>query len=304
MTCYAPVEAWYSAEVNPSGKRSIIFEASGGFGLPFKVPCGKCIGCRLDRSADWATRLTHEAQFHDRKSFVTLTYANEHLPEGGSVDVRDVQLFLKRLRNSMSGKGVPVFPAEHHGRLRFFAVGEYGAKLQRPHYHLLLFGADFAFDRKVCGYSKGSHSKRYRSAALEALWGKGMTELGTVTPMSAGYCARYSLKKVYGDSVEAHYNGLKPEFMTCSKGIGRLWWELYGEHAYRNDFVVVQGKERPIPAFYDKLMSEEERIAIKEKRKERALDNWKENTAQRLRVREEVKASRVKALIRRYDSGS
>lgn len=305
MTCYYPMPAWYSAEKNASGKRSIIFQPEGGFGLPFKVPCGKCIGCRLDRSQDWCTRLIHEAQFHDRKSFVTLTYAPEHLPENGSLNVRDVQLFLKRLRQAATqGVGPHAFPESHRERVRFFAVGEYGERLERPHYHLMLFGVDFAHDRKVCGVSKAAHSKRYRSASLEGLWGMGHCEVGMVTPMSAGYVARYSMKKVYGEKAEEWYKGRKPEFLTCSKGIGRQWWELYGDHSQIEDFVVVDHKPRPVPAYYDKLTAEDRLEEIKAKRKERALEDWRNNTERRLRIREEVKAAKVKSLIRRYDSGS
>lgn len=297
------MEAWYSAEKNPSGKRSLIFQAEGGFGLPINIPCGRCLGCRLDRTRDWAIRLMHEAHFHDRKSFVTLTYSDEHLPSDGSLDVRHVQLFLKRLRAAMAGDGVGKFDPPLLKRVRFFAVGEYGPKTQRPHYHLVLFGVDFREDRKVCGVSRkgGREYKRYRSERLELIWGLGSVEIGTLTEHSAGYVARYSVKKVYGDRAEAHYAGRKPEFMTCSKGIGRLWWELYGEHASYRDYIVFGGKETPLPKFYDKLIAEEseERLAeIKSERKEKALEHWENNTQERLAVRGEVKAAKTKVLLR------
>lgn len=38
------------------------------------LPCGRCIGCKLERSKQWAIRLMHEAQLHEANSFLNLTY--------------------------------------------------------------------------------------------------------------------------------------------------------------------------------------------------------------------------------------
>ena len=80
----------------------------------------------------------HEASLHERNCFLTLTFDDLHLPASGSVNVRDVQLFLKRFRKALTYRNM---------KIRFFACGEYGDKNLRPHYHLIIFGYDFADDR-------------------------------------------------------------------------------------------------------------------------------------------------------------
>ena len=79
MPCYSPLQAFYSRSVNPkTGKPKIVFDEAMSFGLSIsgiKVPCGQCIGCRLERSRQWAIRCVHEASLHEANSFITLTYS-------------------------------------------------------------------------------------------------------------------------------------------------------------------------------------------------------------------------------------
>lgn len=304
MSCFKPVTAWRSAEVNPSGKRSLVFSPDGGFGLPLQIPCGHCIGCRIQRSRDWAVRLMHEAQFHDERCFLTLTYADEFLPADGSLQVPDVQRFFKRLRMALhKGRGVGAWsPAIPDRRVRYLAVGEYGEQLGRPHYHALLFGVDFREDRRPYGVSRNGEHRRYRSERLNAIWKLGIAEIGSLTHASAAYCARYSLKKVYGDLAEAHYQGRTPEFLVCSKGIGSEWFEKFHATDLRGDFCVWKGQKVRVPPYYDKLLGVKESEAyladVKAKRKAKALTRWRDNTPERLEVREEVFKARVKSLRR------
>ena len=69
MPCFHPLEGFRSRHVNASGKRSIVFDISKSlFGRHSKVtlPCGQCVGCRLERSRQWAIRCMHEAQLHEQ----------------------------------------------------------------------------------------------------------------------------------------------------------------------------------------------------------------------------------------------
>ena len=105
MPCYTPISAYKAREVNPlTGKRAIVFNLRQGFhDLPIQLPCGRCIGCRLERSRQWAIRCMHEASLHKDNVFVTLTYSDEALEKAGNLTLRelrhvDFQLFMKRLR--------------------------------------------------------------------------------------------------------------------------------------------------------------------------------------------------------------
>ena len=65
-------------------------------GIPhseFRVPCGRCIGCRLDYSIDWATRCVNESSLYSDNCFITLTYSDSNLPGGNSLCPVDLVLF-------------------------------------------------------------------------------------------------------------------------------------------------------------------------------------------------------------------
>ena len=126
MACFSPLYGFRSNRLSDNGKRQIVFRRQYGFvDLELIVPCGTCIGCRLDRAREWAIRCYHESKCHVFNSFITLTYSDEKLPPRSELVKSDLQKFFKRLRD----KGY-VF--------RYFACGEYGPLHGRPHYHLLL----------------------------------------------------------------------------------------------------------------------------------------------------------------------
>ena len=249
------------------------------------VPCGQCIGCRLERSRQWAVRCMHEASLHDDNSFITLTYDDESLPPFGSLLVEDFQLFMKRLRRRNSDV-----------RIRFFHCGEYGAAGGRPHYHALLFGFDFA-DKVPWRESNGLPV--WRSAALEALWPFGQSEIGTVTFESAAYVARYITKKVTGKGAEAYYQGIdydtgevgpiRPEYATMSRrpGIGSDWFAKFAGDVFPSDEVIVRGKATKPPRYYDNLFEvAEPEVAARVQAARRDNRSREDETPDRLSVRE------------------
>lgn len=267
------------------------------------LPCGQCLGCRLAKSMEWATRIHHEAQMHDENCFVTLTFSDDFLPANHSINPRDVQLWMKRLRKAVG-----------HNRIRYFACGEYGERGFRPHYHAILFGwkpNDLVPWRKT----KSGHVVS-RSAFLEKTWPFGHVEVGTVTLESAGYVARYVVKKVNGNAAEAHYRradaetgetwNVLPEFilMSTKPGIGRAWYDAYSSDAFPSDFVIINGQKRPVPAYYKKQLIDDDQQAISMQREERAKVHADNNTPERLAVREESQTLRARRLHRELDNES
>ena len=87
MPCYSPLKGYRSRKTNPeTGKRGIVFKQEQGFiDLPVELPCGQCIGCRLEKQRQWAIRIVHEALLWDENMFITLTYNDENLPENRSL---------------------------------------------------------------------------------------------------------------------------------------------------------------------------------------------------------------------------
>lgn len=243
----------------------------------------------------------HEAQLYGSNNcFLTLTYDEAQLPADYSVNVGVHQLFMKRLRKSVPHK------------IRFFACGEYGseegAHPYQPHYHYLIFNyrpSDLTL------HSTSNGNKLYTSPHIQKLWTYGYSTVGNLTYQTAAYCARYIVKKIGGEQAASHYNRIhpvtglpvqvQPEFSKQSNrpGIGDAWFETFKSDVYPSDFVIVDGKRHAVPKFYVKKLQEEERTAVKRRRKAQANKHREDNTSARLRTREQVQLARADQLRRK-----
>lgn len=225
------------------------------------VPCGKCVGCKLERARNWQIRIMHEARYHKENCMLTLTLADEHLCYGhqqATLVKRDLQLFWKRLRKEVKCD------------VRYFACGEYGSNGSRPHYHAVLFGYDFP--DKVVKFRTADYDV-YVSESLDRIWGLGHCSIGALSPASASYVARYILDKALGSSRKYERLGIEPEFVVMSRrpGIGRRFFEEFNSDIYPQDKVVtVDGSYKP-PRYYDELMKSQNPKVIEDLRLKRAL---------------------------------
>lgn len=290
--------AYRTDQLHPSGKNMITFNPMRAMNStqPFGIPCGRCTGCRLDKARQWATRCLHEAKLYEENCFLTLTYDDQHLPETNSVDVREWQLFMKRLRDRVEP------------RLRFFACGEYGENNYRAHYHALIFNFDFP-DKTLWKETKAGN-RLYRSKLLEELWPYGFSTIGAVNHQSAGYVARYTMKKIGGDKAADHYlrphplSGklyqVKPEFAVMSRrpGLGHAYVERFKSDFFPSDFIVVDGRKTPVPRYYLKQLSEEEQRSIKLARTARAVPYKAERSNARRFAKMTVRNARISPLKR------
>ncbi|QCQ84948.1 replication initiator protein [Blackfly microvirus SF02] len=298
MPCYFPLKGFYGKVAGASGKRPIVFKETqadrDGIDCPIRIPCGRCVGCKLERSRQWAIRCMHEKQMHQDSSFLTLTYSDEFLPSDRSLSKRDLQLFMKRLRKAR-GDGI-----------RFFACGEYGEVTNRPHYHVLLFNCSFP-DQSF--YKDGkTGGPLYTSKAVDRLWPFGGNVIGSVTFDSCAYVARYILDKRSGPQFADWYewvddcgevHSLEPEFLVMSRrpGIGLAWFKKFGAHAFEWDSVIMNGKEIRPPRYYDskfELLDPDRMVDIKELRREKAKQfDPADATPDRRRVREQVEIAKL-----------
>lgn len=240
-----------------------------------------------------------ENKLHDRSSFLTLTYSDEHLPRLPSgrptLVLEDVQLFLKRLRKHF---------APHP--LRFFQCGEYGETTERPHHHMILFGEDFCKDRYPVENAR-SGSPQFMSPTLTQIWGKGRCTISEVSFESAAYVARYCLKKITGKGSRFHYAGRKPEFVTMSRnpGIASGYFEEFKDDVYPHDEIVpAPGRPASLPPrYFDKLLEKVDPALYERVKKKRVegLDFYTDpnSTDTRLAVRERLKENVVKNCLKR-----
>lgn len=220
-------------------------------------PCGQCIACRLNKVRDWTLRLMHEAKFYDKMVFLTITYDEEHLPEGRTLVKEDLQDYLKRLRY-------------YCGKVRFFACGEYGDQYQRPHYHLIVYGIDK--DNQIF-HGKKYDAKRGIWYVKSRVWKNGTTYIGDVTYNSCRYVASYVNKKVLGKGSKEFYEkrGVIPEFTLMSRkpGIGSDFVNFYRAGLIRKPVIIWQGKKLGLPRYYEDKVFNTEALKLQRKAEKR-----------------------------------
>lgn len=293
MPCYGPLQAFRPKDDAPN-KRLVFKKTDSHSGIPILVPCGRCHGCKLEHSRQWAVRCMHEKRMHTNSAFLTLTYDDAHLPSGGTLVKRDLQLFMKSLRH-VTGPG-----------LRFFGCGEYGEKNGRPHYHVLLLSHTIPNLRPAkSSLSRNSDFPLYESSTLSNLWQAGTSLVGDVTFESAAYVARYCLKKISGEKAADHYKGRTPEFLVMSRrpGIGASYLAKYNSEILTNDNVIVNGMPSAIPRYYGVRLTDNidqnmnnfgclSRLAVLKIARRRKIDRT-DKSLRRLRVKEIVSLAKL-----------
>ena len=282
MSCYRPLHGFDIGECTPSGKVKYLIAdyntdrvikrsnhwSQIHYGEPIgvgdydqivsdyvRIPCGKCVGCRLDYAKTWAERILAEKMYSTSCFFLTLTYNDDEIPRivqnkdsvlvdsGYTLLKSDTQNFFKRVRKWLSDHGYDV-------KCRYFLAGEYGDRYKRPHYHAIVFN----LPEEVLGlkYYKTVNGYHYfTSEWLNDRWKHGYVVVGECTVKSASYVARYCLKKMnqmidwsslYVDT------GFTPEFVTMSRnpGIGLRWIESNYEKVLKNGYVPVSSSDGEI----------------------------------------------------------
>lgn len=178
---------------------------------PSAWPCGQCTPCLVRLRNNKVSRGLLESFLHDNNSFVTLTYEQGFLPDGGNLRKEDVQKWLKKLRKAYGQK------------IRYLGCGEYGEGNWRPHYHLILFGYP------QCWAPPPAHVKRYSKCTcppcvmIQETWHQGFSDLRPAERKCIQYVCGYVTQrrtKKYKDKL----GGRVPEFPLYSNrpGIGAL----------------------------------------------------------------------------------
>lgn len=314
MSCFYPMQALRLDSLTANGKSVIKFVSSETAksllshpGLLSGLPCGQCVGCRLERSRQWAVRMMNEADLHESNSFITLTFDDDNLFKRDvplSLDKRDFQLFMKRFRERLK---IP---------LRYFMCGEYGELFKRPHYHAVIFGFDFP-DKQLYKIKDGM--RYYTSNFLSDLWPFGFNVVTDVTFDTCAYVARYIMKKHLGkdawknyfeyfDELTGEFVGQRiPEYTTMSRrpGIGKDWLDTYLQDVYPRDKIFMRGRgfSRP-PKYYDSLyeiIDPVDHSRIKAQRVEQALLNSPDDVTQHLIAKQIIKLKQIKVLSRNLE---
>lgn len=297
MTCYHPITAFRSkGGPSSTGLVPLVFKANNGDTTnPLQIPCGQCLGCRLDKAKQWAIRCMHESVMHQDNLFLTLTYDEKHLKERCvinddgkySLNKKDFVDFLKRFR-------------KYYGRgIKFFHCGEYGEKFERPHHHTCVFGT--TLPDKI-EFSKQGKNILYISPQILRLWRWGYHTIGEFNWDTASYVAGYVTKKVTGEKAKMHYSGRQPEYITMSRnpGIGKKFLETFTGDIYNYDRVHINGHNLRPPRYYDNLYDSINPVHLKQI-KERRLIEVKILGSKELKQKEEYQKELYKNHKRSYE---
>lgn len=323
MPCYLPLDAYHA----PGG---ISFDRKKSFGIPLQLPCGRCIGCRLEKAKQWALRCHHEASMYKDNDFITLTYATEHLPKNYSLDKDAFPKFIRALRKKTKRQ-------TKENPIRYYMCGEYGniccehggwtehaiiekpeilkcnvCTTGRPHYHAIIFNYKFPNQKLVSIRNK---NRVYTSDLLTKLWPYGGHEIGNVSFTSAGYVARYILKKQNGEFAERDYSVINtetgeltnekvtPPFTTMSlrPGIGESWYKRFKMDLFPHDYAILpDGRQTPVPTYYRDLLKKDDPGLYQQLRAlriEKARNN-PDNTPERIETRHYCQLQKAKRLKR------
>jgi hypothetical protein len=288
------------------------------------VPCGCCIGCRLDYSRQWANRCYCESLLYEHNYFVTLTYDDVHLPHGSignaTLKAEDMKKFMKDLRRYFDF---------HFGikDIRFFGCGEYGDTSLRPHLHLILFNCpipdlttDFpSYDANgnlVITHRSVNGDVYYFSKIISDIWKKGNILIGQCTWQSCAYVARYVVKKQKGRDADVYESlGIEPPFVRMSRnpGVGIPFFKLNTEKILSFDSIVVKSGDKVVssslPRAFDKKIEDlypvyfENLKVVRKDRQDRLINDFDATNVnhykQNLEILENVKQSSILSLQRK-----
>lgn len=270
MQCISPVY------LNNNGKRLF-------------VPCGKCNFCLERRRNDWSFRLLQEQKRSISAHFVTLTYADEYLPVtvrgDPTLEKRHLQLFFKRIRDLMVRKSTIIEKYEKKGskwpKMTYYAVGEYGTKTLRPHYHMIVF--NIPNDVLV---------------KLELLWDNGFVDVKPCNQATIHYTTKYMINK------EQETKGIKP-FSLCSKGIGENY--LQKNISYHKNgqkyYVVNDGVKMPIPKYYkDKIFGKYENQINAAKTEKKVYERYQAEVNRLAKYHSEPESYLVEKIRQRHEN--
>lgn len=254
MACSKPRTAYFTTD----GK--VVMSPRGAdISRPLYLPCNKCALCLRARKRDLMSRLVMEGWSHAESICATFTYADEHLPPGGALSKRDAQLLVKRIRIYLA-RTLKL-------KIRAHVVGEYSPTKLRPHLHVILFGW-WPSDAVACGLSQKAGNPEFVSEALSALWGKGRVTFQRFSAAAAGYVAKHQASKLRRKGAselarlqpDGSWSFLPPEFelRPLRPGLGAAFFDKYKAQLLAHDYVVISGKQQPLPAYFNTLA---ERVA-------------------------------------------
>ena len=227
----------------------------------YDVPCGYCVCCRRDKQNYLCDRAEYEYCKRLTASFVTITYDDIHLVDRCAVHDYDGSLIFdddNHMRATLNYDDVRRFIhkirefIKYHKEIQnvlcqedfsYMYCMEYGDCFQRPHAHILFFGLDFAYCKKL----------------IFEQWKYGFIDVLPLLDGGIRYVTKYMDKMEKGELAWLKYDckGMKRPKLCTSIGFGQgLLWDNAGDivdnfYTYK----VKHNKRRPISAYWKSLLT-------------------------------------------------
>ncbi len=216
------------------------------------LPCGKCGACLRKRKNNWVFRLKQETKRSSTSCFITLTYAEIPLSKNGfpTLIKKDLQQFNRALRDAIRWDTSITLKS----KLKYYAVGEYGTKSGRPHYHTIHFNLPEKYINNP--------------QLIQNIWNKGHVMVAPSNGKTIQYVAKYVMKgnhltpEAVCEDTGLIYDA-QPQFSNMSKELG-LNYLTPQTVKYHIDTLstlvnVGSGQKMSLPKYYrDKIFSRSE----------------------------------------------
>lgn len=210
------------------------------------IPCGKCTACIQRKISEWTFRLDNERVNSAVTYFVTLTYDNYHVPINKygkmTLNKNHIQQFIKKLRyDQRTNKEYGIFEKHYFKsdlrkeKIKYYAVGEYGTKRKRPHYHMVMYNT--------------------AKEAIKQNWENGEVDIQIPRDSKAmGYVIKYLSKRLLGTTP----GNVSKEFSLMSKGIGYGYVEKMKNWHKKNPDILYTSNETttkvPMSKYYRNMI--------------------------------------------------
>lgn len=156
------------------------------------VGCRLCKQCKNQYINQWAGRCIAESKTANHTYYITLTYGRDEYGDSNHIRAAvltysDVQKYMKRIRKTV-------------GKFKYFAVGEYGERNGRAHWHVLLF-TEKPLSKKI----------RYEENYIQEHWKDGWSFFRKFHLSHAYYVCKYIFKDAVDDlKIAKHGMSKKP----------------------------------------------------------------------------------------------
>lgn len=239
-------------------------------------PCGKCPECFARRISGWSFRLVKEGKTAKSSFFITFTYDSENIPisDNGYMTLKreHIQKFWKRYRKKYKTK------------ISYYAVGEYGAKRGRPHFHAIVYNIKLTdlIGKKLAHQVEIGNIEldgKYEFNNIET-WKFGHITIGRVEKASIGYVLKYMSKPQIIPMHKTDDRG--KEFSNMSKGLGKGYLtpsmkKWHTEDLFNRMYIPIEdGKKIAMPRYYkNKIYEDWERKLISKHIERQDVENSK-----------------------------